>query len=61
VLKGYIKRLKPLGREPRSVLFPTKDGAIFTGIFQDYDIIYNEMINAFRRTIGRPRKELAIA
>ncbi|KAG9229469.1 hypothetical protein BJ875DRAFT_537697 [Amylocarpus encephaloides] len=34
-----FKELKQLARELRTVLFPIKDGAIFTGTFQDHDII----------------------
>ncbi|KAH6667704.1 hypothetical protein B0J14DRAFT_658488 [Halenospora varia] len=48
---------KQLARELRSVLFPIKDGAIFTGTFRDHDIMYDGMINAFSRTIGRLGKE----
>jgi hypothetical protein len=46
-----------LARELRSVLFPIKDGAIFTGTFRDHDIMYDGMINAFSRAIGRLGKE----
>ena len=49
--------LKQLARELRSVLFPIKDRAIFTSTFRDHDIIYDRMINAFGRAIGRLRKE----
>jgi hypothetical protein len=49
--------LKQLARELRSVLFPIKDGAIFTGIFRDHDIMYDGIINVFSRAIGRLGKE----
>ncbi|KAF4631947.1 hypothetical protein G7Y89_g6189 [Cudoniella acicularis] len=52
-----FEELKQLARELRSVLFPIKDGAIFTGTFRDHDIMYDRMINAFSRTIGRLGKE----
>ncbi|PQE05364.1 serine threonine- kinase Sgk2 protein [Rutstroemia sp. NJR-2017a BBW] len=39
--------LKPLARELRSVLFPIRDGDIFTGTFHDSDIMYDGMIIAF--------------
>jgi serine/threonine protein kinase len=48
---------KQLARELRSVLFPIRDGAIFTGTFRDDDIMYNAMIDAFNRAIERLRKE----
>ena len=49
--------LKQLAQELQSVLFPIKDGAIFTSTFRDYDIMYDGMINAFSRGIGRLGKE----
>ena len=52
-----FKDLKELARELRSVLFPIKDGAIFTGTFRDHDIMYDGMINVFGRGIGRLGKE----
>jgi len=52
-----FEELKQLARELRSVLFPIKDGAIFTGTFRDYDIMYDGMINAFSRAIGRLGKD----
>jgi hypothetical protein len=57
-LKGIIaefalkfKRLKTLARELRKVLFPIKDGAIFTGTFRDHKIMYDGVINAFDMAI----------
>ena len=52
-----FEELKQLARELRSVLFPIKDGGIFTGTFRDHDIMYDGMINAFGRSIGRLGKE----
>jgi hypothetical protein len=52
-----FEELKRLARELRSVLFPIKDGAIFIGTFPDHDIMYDGMINAFGRGIGRLGKE----
>ena len=49
--------LKHLARELRNVLFPIRDGAIFTGTFRDNDIMYDGMINAFSRAIDHLRKE----
>jgi hypothetical protein len=46
-----------LARELRSVLFPIKDEAIFTGTFRDNDIMYDGMIKAFNRAIGSLGKE----
>jgi hypothetical protein len=52
---------KQLARELRSVLFPIKDSAIFTGTFRDHDIMYDGMIDAFSRAIDRLAEERAIA
>lgn len=52
-----FEELKQLARELRSVLFPIKDGANFTGTFRDHDIIYDEMMNAFSRAIDCIMKE----
>ena len=52
-----FEELKQLARELRSVPFPIKDGAIFTGTFRDHDIMYDGMINAFSRAISRLGKE----
>jgi len=52
-----FEELKQLARELRSVLFPIKDGAIFTGTFRDHDIMYDGMIDAFSRAIVRLGKE----
>lgn len=49
--------LKQLARELRNVLFPIRDGAIFTGTLRDNDIMYDGMMNAFSRAIDRSRKE----
>lgn len=46
---------KNLARELRSALFPIMDGAIFTGTFRDNNIMYNQMIDAFRGAIDRLR------
>jgi hypothetical protein len=46
-----------LARELRSVLFPIRDGDIFTGTFHDHDIMYDGMIMAFNTAIGRLGKE----
>lgn len=52
-----FEELKQLAREFRNILFPIKDGAIFTGTFRDHNIIYDGMINAFSRAICRLGKE----
>ena len=52
-----FEELKQLARELRSVLFPIKYGAIFTGKFRDYDIMYDGMLIAFGRAIDRLGKE----
>jgi len=57
-----FENLKPLARELRHVLFPIRDGAIFTGTFHDHDIMYNGMIMAFNTAICRlGEEEQAIA
>ena len=48
-----FENLKPLARELRHILFPIRDGAIFTGTFHDYNIMYDGMIDAFSRAIDR--------
>ncbi|KAF7907344.1 uncharacterized protein EAF01_004931 [Botrytis porri] len=52
-----FENLKPLARELRHVLFPIRDGAIFTGTFQDHSIMYDGMIKAFDSAIDRLGKE----
>ena len=52
-----FEALKPLARDLRNILFPIRDGAIFTGTFRNRDIMYDGMINAFSRAIGRLGKE----
>jgi len=52
-----FEELKPLARDLRNVLFPIRDGAIFIGTFRNSDIMYDGMINAFSRAIGRLGKE----
>ncbi|PQE09263.1 serine threonine- kinase Sgk2 protein [Rutstroemia sp. NJR-2017a BBW] len=49
--------LKPLARDLRSVLFPIRDGDIFTGTFHDSNIMYDGMIMAFNTAIDRLEKE----
>jgi hypothetical protein len=51
-----FRELKPLARELQNVLFPIREGAIFTGAFRDH-IMYNGMIKAFSRAIGPLGKE----
>jgi hypothetical protein len=52
-----IEQLKQLSRELGRVLFPIKDGAIFTDTFRDHDVMYDGMINAFSRAIDRLGEE----
>jgi hypothetical protein len=52
-----FENLKPLAHELRSVLFPIRDRAIFTGIFHDHSIIYDGMIMAFNTAIDRLGKK----
>lgn len=47
-----FETLKQLARKLRHVIFPIKDGAIFTGTFRDKDIMYNGMIEAFNMAIA---------
>ncbi|OBT60889.1 hypothetical protein VE03_09937 [Pseudogymnoascus sp. 23342-1-I1] len=52
-----FENLKGLARELRNVLFPIRDGAIFTGTFRDNDIMYDGMIKAFNSTITSAGQE----
>ncbi|KAH6667784.1 hypothetical protein B0J14DRAFT_675777 [Halenospora varia] len=52
-----FENLKHLARELRTVLFPIRDGAIFTGTFGDNNIMYDGMIKAFNRAIDPLRRE----
>ena len=52
-----FERLKQLARELRNILFPIRDGAIFTGTFRDNDIMYDGMIEAFNKAIASLGKE----
>ncbi|KAL5354469.1 hypothetical protein ACLOAV_000558 [Pseudogymnoascus australis] len=52
-----FENLKALARELRNVLFPIRDGAIFTGTFRDNDIMYDGMIEAFNKAIASIGKE----
>jgi hypothetical protein len=49
--------LKQLARDLRRVLFPIRDGAIFTGTFQDHNIMYDGMIEAFDKAIAESMVE----
>lgn len=40
-----------------NVLFPSRDGKIFTGTYRDNNIMYNGMIKASNSAIGRLAKE----
>jgi hypothetical protein len=48
---------KQLARELRSAILLIRDRSIFTGTFRDNGIMYNGMIEAFNRAIGRLGKE----
>jgi hypothetical protein len=52
-----FENLKKLARELRNVLFPIRDGAIFTGTFRDNDIMYDGMIKAFNSAITSAGEE----
>ncbi|OAF59020.1 hypothetical protein VC83_06149 [Pseudogymnoascus destructans] len=56
-----FKLLKQLARELRNVLFPIRNGAIFTGTFRDNDIMYDGMIKAFNSAIRLGKEEQANA
>jgi hypothetical protein len=43
---------KQLARELRTVLFPIRDGVIFTGTLRDNNIMYDGIIKAFNRAIA---------
>ncbi|TGO43961.1 hypothetical protein BCON_0689g00010 [Botryotinia convoluta] len=52
-----FENLKPLARELRYILFPIRDGAIFTGTFHDHSIMYDGMIKAFNNAIRSIQNE----
>jgi len=52
-----FENLPQLARELRNVLFPIRDGAIFTGAFRNNDLMCDGMTKAFNRAIGRLGKE----
>ncbi|KAL1952877.1 hypothetical protein VTO42DRAFT_4064 [Malbranchea cinnamomea] len=43
--------LKPLCKELRSLLFPIRDNAIFTGTPRDPEVLYGPIIKAFERAV----------
>ncbi|KAE8354714.1 hypothetical protein BDV28DRAFT_73102 [Aspergillus coremiiformis] len=45
------ERLKPVARRFRSVLFPIRDEAIFTGTFRDSSIMYDGVLRAINSTL----------
>ncbi|EFR01293.1 FunK1 protein kinase [Nannizzia gypsea CBS 118893] len=47
-----LDSVKPLCKELRSLLFPIRGGAIFTGTPKDPEILYGPIINAFDKAIG---------
>ncbi|KAL7804898.1 hypothetical protein V8C44DRAFT_369186 [Trichoderma aethiopicum] len=51
-----FQRIKPLCRTLRSILFPMKDGALFTGTPSDPDTLYLPILAAFDEIIARGRK-----
>lgn len=60
IVSGFTPQFenqKQLARKLRPVLFPIRYNVIFTGTFRDKDIMYDRMINAFKRAIDRPKKE----
>jgi serine/threonine protein kinase len=46
-----FERLKGLAEELRGILFPIRDGALFTRTYRDPDKLYRPMIEAFKRAI----------
>ena len=44
--------LKGLAEELRGILFPIRDGALFTGTYRDPDKLYRPMIEAFEKAIA---------
>lgn len=49
--------LKDLAEELRSVLFCSRDVAFVTGTYKDHSIMYDRMINAFKKSISQLGKE----
>ena len=43
--------LRQLAEEPRAVLFPCQ-GKVFAGTYEDRNIMYDGMINAFNKAIS---------
>jgi hypothetical protein len=50
-----FESLKGLAEESRGILFPIRDGALFTGTYRDPDKLYQLMIDAFKRAIASYR------
>jgi hypothetical protein len=50
-----FESLKGLAEELRGILFPIRDGALFTGTYRDPDKLYQPMIEAFKRAIASYR------
>ena len=44
--------IKPLCKAVRDILFPYKDGELFTGTPQDPEVLYGPILNAFDKAIG---------
>jgi hypothetical protein len=50
-----FESLKELVEELRGILFPIRDGALFTGTYRDPNKLYRPMIEAFKRAIASYR------
>ena len=50
-----FESLKGLAEELRGILFPIRDGALFTGTYRDPDKLYRPMIEVFKRAIASCR------
>ena len=55
-----FERVKPLCKKLRSILFPLKDGAIFTGTPKDPNILYGPILEAFNEVINELNKEACV-
>ncbi|EGR50355.1 uncharacterized protein TRIREDRAFT_105391 [Trichoderma reesei QM6a] len=52
-----FERLKPFCRTLRSILFPMKDGAMFTGTPFDSNTLYGEILEAFDEIIAKGQRD----
>ncbi len=52
-----FRNLKRLAVELRDILFPIREGGLFTGTHPDANGVYQPMIEAFERAIAREQEK----